>query len=312
METSLSLFKFLFGWMLIFQQIYFVCSQTNQPPNIPINNFPGWQMIYSEDFNTDAAVGSFLNVPGSWNLSSPAAYVNSIRAYPLGWRDTSKNGQYNPSKTLSVSFSQLHIHLWTEINVTNNTWVSAPLPALPKMTYGRYEECFRVSQSSGSFKVAWLLWPDSNLWPQDGEIDFPETNLNSYISAFMHYANPSGGQDAFITSTYINDSLWHVAITEWTQGQVLFYLDGSLIGNSTTEVPSNPMHRVWQSETRLSGGPPVPTASAQIDLAWSVVYVPTNQSTTSNPNLPASNAVSSLFVRNELFYVLVGFIFLLF
>ena len=263
--------------LFFFLYISLVYCTTPSPPNIPTTAPAGWTLIYSEDFNVNATVGSFTNVGSSWNLSSPAAYVNSLFAYPLGWLDTSKNGQYNPSKTLSVDNSQLHIHLYAE---NTNFWVSAPLPALPTMTYGRYEECFRVSQSSGSYKVAWLLWPDSNLWPNDGEIDFPETNLNSTISAYMHFANASGGQDAYSTSVIISDGLWHVAITEWTAGQVLFYLDGNLIGNSTTQVPSKPMHRVWQSETRLSGGPPGINDSAIIDLAWSVVYIPSTAPTT--------------------------------
>ena len=211
--------------LYFFLYISLVYCTTPSPPNIPTTAPAGWTLIYSEDFNVNATVGSFTNVGSSWNLSSPAAYVNSLFAYPLGWLDTSKNGQYNPSKTLSVDNSQLHIHLYAE---NTNFWVSAPLPALPTMTYGRYEECFRVSQSSGSYKVAWLLWPDSNLWPNDGEIDFPETNLNSTISAYMHFANASGGQDAYSTSIIISDGLWHVAITEWTAGQVLFYLYGHL------------------------------------------------------------------------------------
>lgn len=182
----------------------------------------------------------------------------------------------------------------------------------------RYEECFRVSQGCLSFKIAWLLWPDSNLWPTDGEIDFPEVgNLESDISAFMHYANASGGQDAFGTSVNISDNLFHTIILEWTEGQVLFYLDGNLVGNSTTEVPSNSMHRVWQSETRLSGGPPVPTDSAQIDLAWAVVYTQTNQTTsttnaingTSTTNaIPVSSSVSVLLQKISYVLFIISFI----
>ena len=39
------------------------------------------------------------------------------------------------------------------------------------------------------YKVAWLLWPKSGVWPRDGEIDFPEADLIGTISAFMHRQN---------------------------------------------------------------------------------------------------------------------------
>jgi hypothetical protein len=79
--------------------------------------------------------------------------------------------------------------------------------------YGRYSVRFRVTQPTGDYKTAWLLWPDSDVWPGDGEIDYPEGNLNEQFSAYAHYADPGGGQDAF--ENISTSSAWHTATTEW-------------------------------------------------------------------------------------------------
>jgi len=60
--------------------------------------------------------------------------------------------------------------------------VSAPEPVIPGgnpgVPYGRYVVRFRSDAIAG-YKTAWLLWPNSDNWPTDGEIDFPEGNLDT-------------------------------------------------------------------------------------------------------------------------------------
>lgn len=38
------------------------------------------------------------------------------------------------------------------------------------------------------YGVAWLLWPQSDNWPWDGEIDFPESSLTGTAHGYHHYA----------------------------------------------------------------------------------------------------------------------------
>jgi hypothetical protein len=230
---------------------------------MPVGDLPGWTQIWTEDFTRDAALGSFLSV-----------YSDTMGAYPSPWPDTSGNGTYDPARTLSAANSMLDIYLHSS---GGTTYVSAPQPrlfgagasAFDGQTYGRYSVRFRADPVPG-FKTAWLLWPDSESWPDDGEIDFPEGGLDSNIEAFAHYANPGGGQDGFSTSEVFTD--WHTATTEWTPDAVKFYLDDVLIGTSTTDVPSTPMHWVLQTETRLSGGPPDPGAAGHVQIDWAVAY----------------------------------------
>src|ERR1035437_7735252 len=89
---------------------------------------------------------------------------------------------------------------------------AAPSPILPggfDQLYGRYAIRFRADAVPG-YKTAWLLWPSSDS-TADGEIDFPEGDLDGTISAFMHHQG-GGSQDAYTTSSVYTG--WHVAIIE--------------------------------------------------------------------------------------------------
>ncbi len=225
---------------------------------MPASDLPGWKLIFSDDFLEDAKAGSF---PG-------AGYGQRWTAYPEGWHDTSGNGEYSPDKTLSVQGGVLTIRVHTENGVH---WVSAPEPMQGKgQVYGRYSVRFRATATTSDYKTAWLLWPDSDQWPDDGEIDFPEGNLDSTMSAFAHYANPGGGQDAFSSTTKYTG--WHTATTEWSAGKLTFLLDGQALGTSTTMVPSKSMHYVLQTETNLDGVVPSDTSVGSIDVDWVVIW----------------------------------------
>jgi hypothetical protein len=233
---------------------------------MPVGDLPGWHQIFTDNFATDVPVGSF---PGP-------VYSSKWTAYPDGWQDTSKNGTYYPSKVLSVQNGVLNMYLHTENGVH---MVSAPEPILVPgspgvgLRYGRYTVRFRADPVPG-YKTAWLLWPDSENWPQDGEIDFPEGDLNSTIDAFMHRENGTSGasQDAYSTSaTYTS---WHTATIEWLPSSLTFILDGQVIGTSTSQIPNTPMHLVFQTETSLSGPAPSDSAAGNVQIAWVAAYVP--------------------------------------
>ena len=148
-------------------------------------------------------------------------------------------------------------------------YVAAPTPKLPSMTYGRFSVRFQADSTPG-YKAAWLLWPDSNVWPADGEIDFPEGDLDKNMSAFAHWATGSGGQDAFtLTATY---AAWHIATIDWTPGKLVFYLDGKVVGTSTKMVPTKAMHWVMQTETTLNGSAPSSSVSGHVRVDWVTAY----------------------------------------
>jgi len=227
--------------------------------DVPTGDLPGWRQIFREDF-TDG------DVPlGSW----PAQYGDRWDAYPEPWRDTSGHGIYSPERVLSVKHGVLDMYLHTD---EGQPYVAAPEPKLRGVNrgqrYGRYSVRFRADPVPG-YKVAWLLWPDSDQ-RRDGEIDFPEANLDSTIKAFAHEADHGRGQERFTTDKTF--AKWHIATTEWLPGRIRFILDGTVIGTATTKVPTEPMHWVLQTETQLDGPPPSPTASGHVQVDWVTAY----------------------------------------
>jgi hypothetical protein len=230
----------------------------------PTASNQGWKQIFAEDFKTDVPVGSF---PGK-------VYGNEFTVYPDGTKDTAGQqgapSRYYPSKVASVSNGMLNLYLHTE----NGTPMGAAiLPVLPgNHLYGKYTIHFRSDALSG-FKVAWLLWPDSENWPHDGEMDFPESSLNDTINAFMHYKGGTSGsdQDAYTTKTTYTS--WHTTSIEWSPQKVNFILDGQLIGTSTAHIPDTAMHWVIQTEACLPSCPASSTAG-NVQIDWLAAYSP--------------------------------------
>jgi hypothetical protein len=233
---------------------------------MPLGDLPGWHQIFTDDFTTDVPLGSF-----------PNAVSDTWRAYPDGTQDTSKNGTYEPDQVASVQNGLLNVHLHT----ANGThMVAALLPKLPGapgknggLLYGRYAIRFKADPMPG-YKVAWLLWPDSGNWPYDGEIDFPEGNLDSTISAFMHHMDGTSKSDQDAYPTNAQYTSWHTAVIEWLPTRVTFILDGQVIGNSTARIPNTPMHWVIQTETALDGVAPSDSVAGNVQIDWVAAYSP--------------------------------------
>lgn len=239
-------------------------SNGNDPSGqaMPVGDLAGWHQVFTNDFNTNVSLGNF---PGD-------AYGNAFTTYADNTPDTAGQqgapSRYDPSQVVSVNNGLLNLFLHT----SNGTPMAAAiLPNIPgDHLYGKYTVRFRSDALKG-FKVAWLLWPDSGVWPGDGEIDFPENDLSATINGFVHHQNASDGsdQDAYTsTSTFTS---WHTASIEWTPNDVSFILDGKAIGTSTNRLPDTPMHWVLQTEACLTGCPAANTAG-NLQIDWVTAY----------------------------------------
>jgi hypothetical protein len=240
----------------------------------PPLNVPGWTPIFWDDFNTNADRGMFLTKYGiKWD------------AYPTGWRTSSpwKVGMYDNS-ILEARDSCLIKNIAT---VDGTPRVAALQPKLsPVKPYGvpagRFSIRFKCDPLPG-YKVAWLLWPDSGLWPLDGEIDFPESDLstNDTVHGFVHRQDAITGSDqwAVASNVSLTDGEWHTCVINykpgtWRTSEVSFMLDGDLIGKWTERIPNGPMHWVIQTEPMLRWTKPDPTVTGKIMIDWAVAYRP--------------------------------------
>jgi beta-glucanase (GH16 family) len=161
----------------------------------------------------------------------------------------------------------------------NTHMVAAIEPKIPGsikgngMLYGAYAIRFKANFIAG-YKTAFLLWPDSEHWPVDGEIDFPEGNLNGGIGAALHFQGGTSlrSQNAVLTKTGYSN--WHTAVIEWTPTECRFILDGRVIGAYYASIPDTPMHWVLQSET-VHGVAPADNVKGHIYIAWITAYART-------------------------------------
>jgi hypothetical protein len=242
-------------------------SFAREPADVrmPVGDRPGWKQTFTDDFTQDVPLGRF-----------PAAVSGKWGAYRDGWTDTTKRGTYMPSKVLSVSGGVLDYAVRTEAGVH---LVGAPTPKLPNanadfgQTYGRYAVRFRSDLLPG-YKVAWLLWPDSRRWPGDGEIDFPEGDLDGRICGYVHHQEGTspGDQDAVCSGETFQG--WHTAVIEWTPAYVRFILDGVTLRVTTSRLPTTSMHWVLQTETNLDGRPIADATAGHVQIDWVAAWRP--------------------------------------
>jgi hypothetical protein len=180
--------------------------------------------------------------------------------YPAPWKDSSQNGIYRGAAGASVVNGVLNIKLEKD----STGWRSTAVVPLLGQTYGRYSIRIRAT-GDPDWKIVPLLWPDDNIWPAHGEIDFPEGPVGGLVNGYNHYASVNGGQDEVKTTALSSD--WHTYTTEWMPGLIVFYLDGKEVGRSTKYVSVFPMHWVLQFETSLMAGK-IPHGPALVEIDW--------------------------------------------
>lgn len=119
--------------------------------------------------------------------------------------------------------------------------------------YGKWEIVARQERGAG-YGPAILLWPDSENWPIDGEIDIAEIpggERKSVISS-VHY----GADNKKYANGVAGDfTQWHTYGVEWTADRVVFFLDGKKTYEVTDPlaIPKTPMHLAIQNDVGRCG-----------------------------------------------------------
>lgn len=102
--------------------------------------------------------------------------------------------------------------------------------------YGRWEirvRSFNDAASNGrQYHPLLLIWPQSGLWPQDGEYDFLENSAPGMAcaEAFLHYPHDAGipTQQQWVRESNCGAPLsdWHNLAFEWTSTHIAGFIDG--------------------------------------------------------------------------------------
>lgn len=147
---------------------------------------------------------------------------------------------------------------------------SAGLALGPGQRYGKWIVRFRATPST-AMKYAFLLWPDSENWPVDGELDFAEDDGGNRDQTRASTASPDPAQPKAAlyqsTTTAADFTAWHTAGVEWDPAGVAYTLDGQVWARTTAATPGTSMHLALQVQPTCAGGP---GAAAYVD--WVAVY----------------------------------------
>jgi hypothetical protein len=181
--------------------------------------------------------------------------------YPDGWPSTYSGHAegYQPSTVLSIHNGVLDFHLHNDAHGNPVGADPSPLPGGHRyQTYGAWSLCEKVSPADShnlaDFHQAFLLWPRNArnwLW---AEADYPEEDLDTLdFAGYAHYGG-QGTQDVFDIQAVLpgfDSRAWHVYTLAWGPGFRSYYVDGRLVGTSTTQVWSGPER--WQMQIEPTG-----------------------------------------------------------
>jgi hypothetical protein len=179
----------------------------------------GWKLVASDEFT-----GASINA-GKWDAYSGKGNGG------VGFRDPSH---------LRVTNGELQI-----VGVGDTSGGAA---FKYSSTYGRF--VIRAKQDVGhGYGPALMLWPDSEKWPEDGEIDISEMpEGDAKKSHFTLHWGADNSQDG-VTATG-DFSTWHTWTVEWMPDHLTFWLDGVQQKTFTNPaaIPDGPMHFAVQND----------------------------------------------------------------
>ena len=211
----------------------------------------GWTMIAHDEFDGDE--------------------LDKDHWSPYKGKTTDDVGQHDPDN-LTVSGGTLKL--------TSRGDTSAGMAWDGDQQYGRWEARVRSQQGDGYGPVM-LLWPESEDWPEDGEIDIMELPKGDRTKAHftVHWGDDNKQDVASVTGDFTQ---WHTFAVEWTPDHIIGYMDGvEFYRNEDKDAnPPGPMHFVLQQDIGPYGNDWIPApdastpATVTFETDWVRIYAP--------------------------------------
>lgn len=157
--------------------------------------------------------------------------------------------------------------------------------------YGRWE-VRAAAAGDDEYHMVSILWPDSENWPCEGEVDYAETTGDwDIIKFFLHYGCDNSQVSA---QKALDVKQWHNYAVDWHSGGLVGYVDGVkwFETTDTSQFPPASMHQTlqldWFPDEADAAKADTPNGKGIMCADWVRVYAPAGTTTpTTPPTTPA-------------------------
>ncbi|MGX1159772.1 glycosyl hydrolase family 16 [Arthrobacter sp. SLBN-100] len=114
-----------------------------------------------------------------------------------------------------------------------------------RQKYGRWE-VRAAGSGDNEYHMVSILWPDSENWPCDGEVDYAETTGDWNLIQFFHHYGCSNSQTS--ASKTLDVTQFHNYAVDWSPNGIVGYVDGVkwFEDNNSAHQPPGSMHQTLQ------------------------------------------------------------------
>ncbi|OLT14691.1 hypothetical protein BJF78_17885 [Pseudonocardia sp. CNS-139] len=164
-----------------------------------------------------------------------------------------------------------------KLRITGRGEVSGGMGHRFDQLYGRWE--FRARTDAGrGYGSAILLWPESEKWPDDGELDMMEVPSEDRVRAHfvIHW-----GEENHVDGTNVPGDFtqWHTFAMDWLPDRITWYIDGVKQWETTDPeaIARKPMHITIQLDqgpytTWLPARDDTTPPEVSLEVDWVRIY----------------------------------------
>ncbi|MCO4251805.1 family 16 glycosylhydrolase [Pseudarthrobacter raffinosi] len=137
-----------------------------------------------------------------------------------------------------------------------------------RQKYGRWE-ARAAGSGDNEYRMVLLLWPDSGIWPCEGEVNYAEKTGDWNVIKFFYHYGCSNSQTS--AAKALDISQFHNYAVDWSPNGIVGYVDGVkwFEDNDPTHQPPGPMHQTlqldWEPDSTVNG-------AGEMRVDWVRVY----------------------------------------